>query len=590
MKLQTIVHRLRDWLLRLPKAALAALAVTVIGVVAVGGVFMYRTYDYVQHDNEFCLGCHLMQDPHERFAQSEHRGLGCKACHQPTMMVRTQMALTQILENPDSIHTHAEVPNRACASCHIEGDPEKWQIISNSVGHKLHLESEDPSLSGLMCVECHSSSIHKFTAVTNTCSQSGCHENTQVKLGKMSELTIHCVGCHDFSRPASDTVMGEIGVKPLQPRRDECLSCHAMRTMLTDFPANEPHEAACGACHNPHDQETPRQAQRTCATGGCHEQPETLTPMHRGLAVGVLQDCLACHPAHEFRAPADNCLACHPNVFQDRPAAVRRSPVGLAPEPAPITPTPETRSGLSGRLGRLLSGRTAQQQPAAPPRVQQTPRPDIPLEFSHNRHREVECTQCHRSDQSHGALTVTSVRGCRECHHTGPQIAAQCTNCHTQAEVQGQLHRVDQPLRLTAGNRTPVRRLPFSHRQHPQIACVNCHTETLTRAVTRTCDGCHVDHHRPAATCMNCHAKPPHGAHDLNSHLTCSGSGCHTALPFQGVPRTRNACLSCHQDLVRHEPGQECVKCHILPRPREGGATGAPARPGASGGPNGGHP
>jgi hypothetical protein len=584
--LRTMVHRIRDRVLRLPRAAIAALAVVMIGVVAVGGVFMFRTYQFVQHDNEFCLSCHLMQDPHERFAMSEHRGLGCKACHQPTMMVRTQMALTQILENPDEIHTHAEVPNRACAQCHIEGDPEKWRIISNSVGHRVHMESDDPSLSGLMCVECHSTSIHKFTAVTQTCAQSGCHEDTQIRLGRMSDLTIHCVGCHDFSRPVSDVAPGEIGVKPLQPRRDECLSCHAMRTMLTDFPVDEPHEAACGACHNPHDQETPRQAQRTCATGGCHEQPETSTPLHRGLAVGVLQDCLACHPAHEFRVVGENCLGCHSTIFQDRPLTPRPA-AGRAPDAAPITATPETRTGISGRLGRLLG-----REPEAPRVTVQAARGvrrlDLPFEFSHNRHRNVECVQCHVSDQTHGALTITSVRGCRECHHTGPQVAQQCTNCHTQAEIQGQLHRVSAPVRLTAGNRTAMRQLPFNHRQHTQTACVNCHTEPLTRAVTQNCTGCHAEHHRPAATCMNCHARPPADAHDLNSHLTCSGSGCHIELPFQGVPRTRNACLSCHQDLVRHEPGQECVRCHVLPAPRAAAATGAP-RPTLAG-PNGGHP
>ena len=36
---------------------------------------------------------------------------------------RSQMALTQILENPDSLSIHAEVPNERCESCHVDGDP-----------------------------------------------------------------------------------------------------------------------------------------------------------------------------------------------------------------------------------------------------------------------------------------------------------------------------------------------------------------------------------------------------------------------------------------------------------------------------------
>ena len=76
-------------------------AVLVVAGASVGGVFAYRSYNYVQHDNDICLSCHLMQDPYERFSQSDHRGLGCKACHQPTPVVRANMALTQVLALSD---------------------------------------------------------------------------------------------------------------------------------------------------------------------------------------------------------------------------------------------------------------------------------------------------------------------------------------------------------------------------------------------------------------------------------------------------------------------------------------------------------
>jgi hypothetical protein len=550
--------RLRDWLRGLPPAALASLALLVLGAVGVGGVFMYRTYTYVEYDNEFCMSCHLMQEPHEQFAQSEHRGLGCKACHQPSMAIRTQMALTQILENPDQIHTHAEVPNRACATCHIEGDPDTWRQIANTVGHRVHLESDDPSLQGLMCVECHSATIHSFTGINRTCAQSGCHEDTQIRLGRMSDLTIHCVGCHDFSRPSSDIVVGEIGVKPLQPRRDECMTCHSMRTLLTDFPADEPHEAACGACHNPHDQETPRQAQRTCATAGCHAQPDTLTPMHRGLAVGVLQDCLACHDAHVFRVQGDNCIGCHEDIYRNGERSV-------APRRAASAP-----SGLFARVVNVLpeSWRPGLAQTA---QVQEQPRRAVALDFTHARHERVECAQCHNSDRTHGAVTVTSVRECRECHHT-PPTAATCTNCHQPGEFMGTRHRIPQRMRLSAGpDRT--RQLPFVHRQHDRVECTQCHGPTLTRAVSASCNDCHEQHHEPNRTCISCHVTPPADAHTAEAHLGCAGAGCHEPVPFSGVPRTRNLCLSCHQDMVDHEPGRNCINCHALPRPRADGTT-----------------
>src|SRR5690606_19028285 len=124
-------------------------------------------------------------DPYERFAQSEHRGLGCKACHQPTMAVRTKMALTQIIQNPDELRTHAEVPNERCEECHVKGNPEEWTLIANSAGHRVHFESDNKALEGLKCVECHSTSVHEFAATDKTCSQGGCHENVSIQLGRM---------------------------------------------------------------------------------------------------------------------------------------------------------------------------------------------------------------------------------------------------------------------------------------------------------------------------------------------------------------------------------------------------------------------
>jgi hypothetical protein len=577
MALPRTITRIGDWIRRLPPAVLLILGILLTAGVGVGGVFMYRTYSYIEHDNDFCMSCHLMQEPHEQFARSEHRGLGCKACHQPTMVVRTQMALTQILENPGEIHTHAEVPNRACASCHVEGDPETWRQIASSVGHRVHIESDDPALQGLQCVQCHSASIHRFTGVNRTCAQSGCHEDTRMRLGKMGSLTIHCVGCHDFSRPSSDTVAGDIAVKPLQPRRDECLSCHAMRTLLADFPADEPHEAACGACHNPHDQETPRQAQRTCANGGCHAQPDTLSPMHRGLAVGVLQDCLACHPAHVFRVQGDNCLGCHQDIFRDVPRT------SAAPRTPPAPQSPQVSTSLGARLASLVPAalRAAPVQAVVQPAAQA--RRDVPLDFSHNRHRQVQCAQCHNSERTHGAVTVTSVRECRECHHTpaagsratgssATAAAPACTNCHRPAEFLATRHPIAQTLRLSVGA-PRTRRLPFVHAQHPRVECAQCHGPTLTREVTVGCNSCHEQHHEPNRSCISCHTSPPTTAHTVDAHLGCAGAGCHSPVPFQGVPRTRNLCLSCHQGLTDHEPGRNCINCHALPRPRAEGTT-----------------
>lgn len=517
----------------LPTGVKVVTGVAAATLVAVGSVLMYRTYDYVQHDNQFCLECHLMRDPFEAFAQSAHRGLGCKACHRPNIIERSQMGLAQVIENPDSIRVHAHVPNAVCAECHIEGDPEEWLRVANTAGHRIHFESDEPELQGLNCVECHSSGVHEFTPTDRTCGQGGCHENTTIELGRMADLTIHCATCHDFATPVEGERDSPEVAAALRPQAEECLSCHRMRTLMADLPPDEPHDAKCGACHNPHTQTTPQQAVQSCAAGGCHSTPDTLTPYHRGLDPGVLEDCTVCHEAHDFRVhPETGCLDCHGDIFDDAPrsAAAAVSFVALA------HPMPQDTAG-----------------------------------FRHAQHREVECTACHSVERAHGALTVTSLRDCRACHHTGP-VAEPCASCHAASEVRGLAMRVQRTLDIQIGRLDhPRRQLPFDHAEHPRLQCQACHTEGLAlSAAALDCAECHAEHHEPDRSCMACHAEPREGAHDVQVHLGCAGSGCHEAAPatVNAVPRTRDFCLACHQDLTDHRPGGNCEDCHSLPAPR----------------------
>ena len=547
--------------------------VVVVAVLAVGSVLMYRTYDYVQHDNQFCLECHLMRDPFEAFAQSAHRGLGCKACHRPNIVERSQMGLAQVIENPDSIRVHAHVPNAVCAECHMEGDPEEWLRVANTAGHRIHLESDDPALEGLNCVECHSSGVHQFTPTDLTCGQAGCHENTEIRLGRMADLTIHCATCHDFATPAEGDRGSTEVTTALRPQASECLSCHQMRSMLADMPADEPHGGECGACHNPHEQVTPREAVQSCATGGCHASPDTLTPYHRGLDPGVLEDCTACHEAHQFRIhPQTDCLTCHRDIFDDGPA------------PRVISGGPATPERAPGPVRLASAGSLEWLALAAHPGDARSPQDTA--RFRHAQHRDVECTACHSMDRTHGGLTVTSIADCRTCHHT-TSVAQPCAGCHTAAEVRGLSFRVQRTLDIRIGRlNRPSRDLPFDHRTHGGEECTECHTEGLSlSAAAVSCSGCHEQHHEPERSCMSCHAEPRDGAHDAEAHLGCAGSGCHATATasVRSVPRTRPFCLACHQDMTDHRPGRNCEACHSLPSPRStGGRAGAGAAGGAS--------
>ncbi|HEY0810846.1 MAG TPA: hypothetical protein VGD49_11830, partial [Longimicrobiales bacterium] len=381
-----MIGRFWRWLRGLPKPALAVITLGVLVVLGSSAVYGYRMYNFVQHDNEFCLTCHLMVDPYERFARSAHRDLGCKSCHKPTLAARSKMALIQIVERPKELEGHAVVSNEKCEACHVKGDPEKWAHVANTAGHRVHLESDNVALRGVKCVECHSTSVHEFAATDKTCGQAGCHENVEIRLGKMSKLTLHCALCHDFTRPVTSAdVPRDTLRRVLAPRARQCLGCHQMQRLVADeFTGSDPHDAQCVLCHNPHKQTTPRAAVQTCAASGCHASPDTLTPMHRGLTTGVLQQCTQCHAAHKFAPPAGGCLACHRDIQNEQTSAATM--------------------------------------------IAQAPR-----DFSHARHRQVRCESCHNSSQQHGAITVRSPRDCQACHHNS-SVAANCGSCHDARE------------------------------------------------------------------------------------------------------------------------------------------------------------
>jgi hypothetical protein len=186
--------------------------------------------------------------------------------------------------------------------------------------------------------------------------------------------------------------------------------------------------------------------------------------------------------------------------------------------------------------------------------------------FSHARHRNVRCLDCHSMDEAHGTVTVASTEQCRSCHHTAP-LTADCTRCHQEADFRGERRRVAQTFTLTVGDAV-TRDLVFAHIQHRGTQCTACHGAPLTMAVTAECTDCHQEHHRPEAQCMGCHTAPPRAAHTVAAHLGCTAAGCHDPSPVAGVPRTRPFCLSCHQELVDHERGLNCADCHTLPPPR----------------------
>ena len=198
-----LAARSRAW-----KIAYAVAAGALALAAATGGA---ATWNYTQHDNDFCVSCHVMTPAFQRFRTSEHRKLSCHDCHQQSLYASARQVYYWVAERPQDIPAHAPVPTRICASCHVQQDADStWKRIVATAGHRVHLFSDSSALKGkVQCVTCHGQEVHRFVPTDRTCGQSGCHDqgDTKIQLGKMaSQTALHCTGCHQFTRSVTEVV------------------------------------------------------------------------------------------------------------------------------------------------------------------------------------------------------------------------------------------------------------------------------------------------------------------------------------------------------------------------------------------------
>ena len=358
---------IREWLAsrtRTARVVLAAAALLLIaGTVGAGAA----TWNYTQHENAFCSGCHIMNPAFQKFAdvENKHGELSCHACHQQSNYDSAWQLYLWVAERPDKIGGHAKVPNTVCETCHVTGDTATWQRIAATAGHRVHLESDSGSLKNLQCVTCHGVEIHRFRPVSETCGQSGCHKtgDTDIMIGKMAEQTVrHCTSCHAFTADVPALATRDSARSTLVPGRPQCLGCHEMQKVLADFDeGKDPHGGKCGMCHNPHIQKSAAAAATSCTTAGCHanwrDEPFHVGASHKRIA----SKCLTCHLPHRAKVDASNCEACHmsvrargklrPPIPFDTARALRRADATLAP-PSPEAPYPGTRHSVMTGSGR----------------------------------------------------------------------------------------------------------------------------------------------------------------------------------------------------------------------------------------------
>jgi hypothetical protein len=239
----------------------------------------------------------------------------------------------------------------------------------------------------------------------------------------------------------------------------------------------------------------------------------------------------------------------------------------VAREPAPTGPG--VGSTGAARPGDARRAATAARSVPGPAEVGEDGQVHGQRPFLHSRHVRIACAECHGPAERHRTPVAWTARTCNACHHDPARDFA-CAACHQEQTYAGP-RRVQATMGLTVWEAPRRRLLPFDHEDHARTGCRDCHQTPVTLA-PRECSTCHVDHHRPDAVCTQCHVLPDTAVHGLEVHLTCSGSGCHSAATAQRPVLSRTFCLTCHAEQQDHYPGGNCSDCHMTPAIGSAGA------------------
>ena len=555
------------------KVVLAGAAVFVLAVLLFGGM---KSWNYMQHDNGFCTGCHIMERPFRRFAAGagKHEDLKCHDCHQQSLYASTRQVVLWVAERPEKIGVHAPVPNMRCEGCHQLADGRKpWQHALYLAGHKVHFGSDSAALKNLSCAKCHGAEIHQFVPSAGACQQSGCHANQRIRLGRMANLpAIKCTTCHAFTADIPALASRDSAKHALIPTQIQCLSCHGMVGKPAGYIMDkDPHKGSCGMCHDVHKDTLPQDARARCTT--CHTDLSR-SAFHTGANHKRSQtQCLVCHQPHAASVDASDCVTCHTAVQKrglfhpplpfDTNAVIRKRIGGAAAQP-PADREEEPSAGHVEFREPALAGESA------PPRVPPTRAATSPLDsFPHSRHTSLPCLTCHPVNNSR-RLAFDVPRGCDLCHHqtliAGTVSATDCIRCHNPSKTSA-----PKPMILTVAmpNRARVARtVAFRHEIHQGASCGTCHQapNTMPPDSILTCKACHEQHHGAGRTCTTCHNRPETpAAHSRATHVRCDA--CHTPARIASLVPARSFCITCHVPQENHKPGGECSTCHFLEAP-----------------------
>lgn len=241
---------------------------------------------------------------------------------------------------------------------------------------------------------------------------------------------------------------------------------------------------------------------------------------------------------------------------------------GEAPEPEPVQ-EPVQEALAAAEPDTVVA--EPRLRPFLPDEMQRSTRAES---FPHATHEQIDCAVCHQVPQGHGThgdvecadchtssanVTVRALtpEQCQSCHH-GVDQTRSCVVCHQDRPTVASVQELDLEVWRTPRTRT----LAFDHGLHADLECRTCHQALPALTPAEPCASCHSVHHTGEVRCASCHVEPPAGAHGVEVHLTCSGSGCHRAPEVEAIATQRPVCLACHAEQEDHEPGGDCIECH----------------------------
>lgn len=357
-------RRIAAWVGALSPATKAAAGAVVVAVTVAVSAAGYRTHPFVEHDNPFYTGCHLMEEPFFPFTESAHAELRCKDCHvesRPESAWELSLWIDPVEDlTPFRLRIHRDVADD-CAICHsahvwevgvqdhlsyhpagggrppttsTSGRPHSGPVagllmvlpfpipepVDTIPGNQPDRPFTHQEHEALPCLECHDAGErHPAVTVQTERDCAACHHDT--------ERSYVCQDCHrdadllpegPVAATMEMTVREEARIRDLPFDHDrhgdpECQECHGTPvTMEVDRECGACHddhhvpEAECTRCHLPTEPEVHGlESHLTCGGSGCHAGEAAERPtLSRTL-------CLACHAEQEDHEPEGTCHACH---------------------------------------------------------------------------------------------------------------------------------------------------------------------------------------------------------------------------------------------------------------------------------------